>query len=106
MGTTENAPRADPHERGREGVEHLRAAARELIEAARAMLDVAEEWVEDPEAVAALAGTLVSVGAVARRVAGTAGWPPAPAAPTAGAADEAGEADEDAAPRVQRIAVT
>ena len=36
------------------------------------------------------AGIFLLFGAVARRVAGTAGWPPAPAAPTAGAADEAG----------------
>jgi hypothetical protein len=32
-----------------EGVEHLQAAARELLGAARAFLDVVEEVVEDPE---------------------------------------------------------
>lgn len=37
--------------RTREGVEHLQAAARELIAAARAFLDVAEEVVADPSAV-------------------------------------------------------
>lgn len=31
------------------GVEHLQAAATELIAAARAFLDVAEEFVEDPD---------------------------------------------------------
>ncbi len=35
-------------ERMREGVEHLQAAALELIEAARAFLDVAEDVVKDP----------------------------------------------------------
>ena len=34
-----------------EGVEHLQAAARELLSAARAFLDVVEEVVEDPEKV-------------------------------------------------------
>jgi hypothetical protein len=38
-------------ERARDSVEHLRAAARELIAAARAALDVAEDIVEDPSAV-------------------------------------------------------
>ena len=42
--------------RAREGLEHLQAAARELIEAARAALDVAEEVVNDPESLASLAG--------------------------------------------------
>lgn len=35
--------------RGAEGVEHLQAAARELLGAARAFLDVVEEVVEDPD---------------------------------------------------------
>ena len=34
-----------------EGVEHLQTAARELLSAARAFLDVVEEVVEDPERV-------------------------------------------------------
>jgi hypothetical protein len=41
-----------------EGVEHLQAAALELIAAARAFLDVAEELVTDPERVT---GTLATV---------------------------------------------
>lgn len=36
-------------ERAREGVAHLQAAFLELIEAARAFLDVAEEVVRDPD---------------------------------------------------------
>ena len=38
-------------ERARDGLEHLQAAARELIAAARAMLDVAEDLVDEPGAV-------------------------------------------------------
>ena len=38
-----------------EGVEHLQAAARELLGAARAFLDVVEEVVEDPERVSSAA---------------------------------------------------
>lgn len=85
--------------RAREGVEHLQAAARELIEAARAALDVAEEWVNDPESLASLVGTLAAVGDVARRVTGTGGHPrPDQAAP----AHPPAPGDE---PRVQRIDV-
>jgi hypothetical protein len=52
-------------DRAGEAVAHLQAAAREMIAAARAFLDVAEEVVEDPKAGEALLGTL---GDVARRV--------------------------------------
>ena len=48
-----------------EAVAHLQSAARELIAAVRAFLDVAEELVEDPKAGEALLDTL---GDVARRV--------------------------------------
>ena len=58
-----------PHEadgRAADGLAHLQAAARELIQAARAMLDVAEDLVEDPKAVTAVADT---VGALVRTAA-------------------------------------
>ncbi|MCU1448416.1 MAG: hypothetical protein JWP02_586 [Acidimicrobiales bacterium] len=42
-------------ERAHDVVEHLQAAALELIEAARAMLDVAEDMVKDPADVLAFA---------------------------------------------------
>lgn len=42
-------------EKAHEVVEHLQAAALELIEAARAMLDVAEDVVKDPAEMRALA---------------------------------------------------
>lgn len=55
----------DRTDRTGDGVAHLQAAAREMIAAARAFLDVAEEVVEDPKAGEAL---LESLGDVARRV--------------------------------------
>lgn len=69
-----------PDERAREGLEHLQAAARELIHAARAMLDVAEDLVNDPETVASAAGSVGTLGELVRQRAGA--WPhrrPAPA---------------------------
>lgn len=46
-------------ERARQGVEHLQAAAVEVIAALRAFLDVAEEVVRDPAAAAAVATSFV-----------------------------------------------
>ena len=57
----------DAPDRAREGLEHLQAAARELIQAARAMLDVAEDLVNDPEAVASVAGTVGALGDLVRQ---------------------------------------
>ena len=47
------------------GMEHLQAAAREVIQATRTFLDAAEELVDDPKAVQGLVGTLASVAATA-----------------------------------------
>ena len=44
-----------------QGLEHLQAAAREMIQATRSLLDAAEELVEDPKAMQGLVGTLASV---------------------------------------------
>ena len=84
--------------RARQGVEHLQAAARELIQAARAVLDVAEELVDDPEAVASLAGMWRPSAIVARRVTGSAGLARRRRTPEAG-----GEHEPDG--RVERITV-
>jgi hypothetical protein len=46
-------------ERARQGVEHLQAAAIEVIAALKAFLDVAEDVVRDPASAAALAASLV-----------------------------------------------
>ena len=78
-------------ERAHEVVEHLQAAALELIAAARAALDLAEELVKDPTDVVVLASALAS------RVAAP-GPPRAPASSTA--AGDGGSA------RVQRIRVS
>lgn len=43
------------------GLDHLQRAAREVIAATRALLDVAEELVEDPKAAAGLADLIGSV---------------------------------------------
>lgn len=51
-------------DRAREAIEHLQAAALQLIAAARAVLDVAEEAVQDP---AALTSLLQGVVAAATR---------------------------------------
>lgn len=99
MGTTsEGQAPTDGHDRAREGVEHLQAAARELIAAARAALDVVEEWVEEPESVASMAGVLAAMGDAARRLAGT-GAPPR-------AADADSAPPPADRPRVERIRVT
>ena len=45
----------------KEGLDHLQAAAREVIEATRSLLDAAEALVDDPRAVQGLVGTLASV---------------------------------------------
>jgi hypothetical protein len=59
---------ADEHDDPvRTGVEHLQAAAREVIAATRSLLDAAEELVDDPKAVQGLVGTL---GALATAAAG------------------------------------
>jgi hypothetical protein len=57
------------NERARESVEHLQAAARELIAAARAALDVAEDLVDDPDVAATMAGAVGSFGDVVRNLA-------------------------------------
>jgi hypothetical protein len=105
METTDTASDADgpprAEERARQSVEHLQAAARELIQAARAALDVAEEVVADPEALVSLAGALSTMGDLARRATGASAR-----ARGAGGPGPAGSmADDDTEPRVTRITV-
>lgn len=50
--------RDDP---ARSGIEHLQAAAREVIQATRSLLDAAEDLVDDPAAVQNVVGTLTSL---------------------------------------------
>jgi hypothetical protein len=102
-------------ERAAEGVEHLQAAALELIAAARAFLDVAEDVVTDPERVSGAVASLATIIDLAGR-----GRRP-PAADRAGAGDRmrpqaddteqpgppAGhERDDTGVRRIRRIDVT
>ncbi len=72
-------------EKVREGVEHLQAAALEMIAAARSFLDAAEDLVRDPSVALAMA---------------------AAAADRAGRRTPGPVASEEPAPRVQRIKVS
>jgi hypothetical protein len=83
----------------REGLNHLQAAAREMIAAARSMLDACEELLEDPRA----GETLTSmVGSVARVVGGITGLVPTGERP----AHDDDDDDGDDGPRVQRIKIS
>ncbi|HEX2850921.1 MAG TPA: hypothetical protein VHN98_10225 [Acidimicrobiales bacterium] len=88
-------------ERAKEGVEHLQAAALEVISAVRAFLDVAEQVVREPGRAAAFASDLVDLGRMAAGAAAAAAAPsaaPGPSGPT-------GQNDTDASP-VSRIRVS
>ena len=82
-------------DRAADGLAHLQAAARELIQAARAVLDVAADLVEDPKAVTAVAD---SVGAIVRTAAQA-------GRRVVGADGGDGGADDDDTSGVQRIRV-
>lgn len=57
--------RDTPQDDVAQGIEHLQTAAREVIRAARSLLDAAEGLVEDPQAVQGLVGTLSTLAGVA-----------------------------------------
>ncbi|MCB0970814.1 MAG: hypothetical protein KDA97_04760 [Acidimicrobiales bacterium] len=86
--TDDDAPLTDDP-RLAAGLEHLQRAAREMIAASRALLDVAEELVEDPKAAA---GVVDLLGSLADR-----------RGPVPSGADED---DDDPDPPVQRIPVS
>jgi Mg-chelatase subunit ChlI len=91
---------ANRPDRAREGIQHLQAAARELIHAARALLDVAEDVIDDPAAIATLMSALGAMGDAARRRA-------AAATTATSAADGDGEGEVGAVPEptIERITV-
>jgi hypothetical protein len=65
-GAKRSAASAEPERDGlAEGVEHLQAAAKEVIRATRSLLDAAEGLVEDPAALQGLLGTLGSLASAA-----------------------------------------
>jgi hypothetical protein len=68
--STGDAPTGGADRLAGDGLAHLQAAARELIKAARAVLDVAEELVDDPATVGTVAeavGAVVHTAAQAGR---------------------------------------
>jgi hypothetical protein len=82
----------------REGLDHLQAAVKEMIGAARAVLDVAEELVDDPAAVQQVVGALGSLAAAA-----AARVRPHVERTSHHGDDEGAEGDEMDAGRVRRI---
>ena len=48
----------DGDDKVHQGIEHLQAAAREMIQATRSLLDAAEELVDDPKSIQDLVGSL------------------------------------------------
>lgn len=76
------------------GLEHLQRAAREVIAASRALLDVAEEMVESPGGMSKIFGALGELGDLAQRAARAQGGSTRP--------DEGPDPD----PPVQRIPVS
>ena len=51
----------DAEDKVHEGIEHLQAAAREVIQATRSLLDAAEELIEDPRSVQDLVSSLGTI---------------------------------------------
>jgi hypothetical protein len=83
---------ADP---AREGLEHLQAAAHEMIAAARSMLDAVEEILGDPRAADSMASAFGTMG---RLIEG--------AVATVSGVVAGGASEPDDEPRVQRIKVS
>jgi hypothetical protein len=75
---------SEPEGRAIDGLVHLQGAAVQLIAAARAFIDVAEDLVRDPSAAAAVVETLASLATAAR-----AEWSGPPASDRAAPADAA-----------------
>lgn len=57
-------PTTAAQDRAREGIDHLQNAARELIAAARAALDVAEDLIDDPDTITSVIGPAGQLGAL------------------------------------------
>ena len=89
---------ADDDPRLHAGVEHFQRAAREVISASRALLDLAEELVEDPGAVRSVAGFVGEIGDVAGLLGAR--------RPRSHVRSSDGEPSDDDEPPVQRIPVS
>ena len=82
-------------QRAQDALRHLQTAAVEMIEAARAALEVVEDIVRDPSALTTL---IAAAQAAAQPAGGDPAWPPAD--------DDDGPAGEGRASRVTRINVS
>jgi hypothetical protein len=80
-------------DRARDGIDHLQAAAKELIAAGRAMLDAAETLVDDPAMAAQIVGAMGTLAKLAGGVVGK-------------AADLVDDGDDNEGSRVERIRVS
>ncbi|HEV3226182.1 MAG TPA: hypothetical protein VGZ52_05090 [Acidimicrobiales bacterium] len=89
--STSDESASDP---AREGLEHLQAAAHEMIAAARSMLDAVEELLDDPRAATSMT---TAFGTLGRLVEGA-------MASLSGVVSRSSDHDDE--PRVQRIRVS
>ena len=55
----------DADDKVHQGIEHLQAAAREMIQATRSLLDAAEELIDDPKSVQDMVGSLAQAAQMA-----------------------------------------
>lgn len=84
------------NERAKQALEHMQQAALQMIAAARAVLDIAEEMVKDPAPlIAAAAATAEAATAAGARLVDPAGHP-----------NGNGEGEPPSEPRVQHIRVS
>ena len=67
---TDDGTSTAAQDRAREGLDHLQNAARELIAAARAALDVAEDLIDDPDTIASVVGSAGQLGGLGDLVRG------------------------------------
>ncbi len=98
-GTADDGAWADPPPSRPPGVDALQAAAREAIDATRALLDVAEAMVEDPDVAERLGSIVRSVSAAAARAART-------ASTAAGRDGGSGGPDDDDGDGLEHISVS
>lgn len=87
--------------RVQDGIDHLQRAAREVIAASRALLDVAEDLVEDPHAAGDVGRFVASLAGQAQRWAGL-----ADRRGPASTEDHGGDHDDGDDGPVQRIPIT
>lgn len=92
-------------DRARESVEHLQAAARELIAAARAALDAAEGLVDDPDMATAVAGAAAKLGDLFRMVNPNPSRRPSATDDTRSGDNADDSGFEDDGPTVERITI-